>query len=247
MMGRSVLWTRIRLVQLFASAMTVIVIVFTFGAVARATATTASSVIKAAKKAVAGQAGVHVVLVAKNGSSSDIEKIVGDVGRTGGTEEISEDKATLTVEVTSSYAYASGNSSGLTTIFGLSSADAKKVGKRWVSWKAGSSQYSQIKSDTTVPSVAALLPDAKGTKLSTEITNGSTFYVLKWTTAATSSTPAVSNSFTISGGAAMLPVKEVATDSTGTKVTTSFSSWGEQVAVTVPPLTSTVASSKITG
>jgi hypothetical protein len=247
MMGRSVLWTRIRLVQLFASAMTVIVIVFTFGAVARATATTASSVIKAAKKAVAGQAGVHVVLVAKNGSSSDIEKIVGDVGRTGGTEEISEDKATLTVEVTSLYAYASGNSSGLTTIFGLSSADAKKVGKRWVSWKAGSSQYSQIKSDTTISSVAALLPNAKGTKLSSEITNGSNFYVLKWTTAATSSTPAVSNSFTISGGAAMLPVKEFATDSTGTKVTTSFSSWGEQVAVTVPTLTSTVAYSKITG
>ena len=242
MMGRSVLWTRVRLVQLFASAMAVIVTLFTFGAVAYAMATTASSVIKAAKKAVAGQAGVHVVLVAKNSSSSDIEKIVGDVGRTGGTEEISEDKATLTVEVTSSYAYVSGNSSGLTTIFGLSSADAKKVGRRWVSWKAGSSQYSQIKSDTTVPSVAALLPDAKGTKLSTEITNGSTFYVLKWTTAATSSSPKILNTLTVSARTT-LPVEETATSSSGAKETTMFSKWGEHVLVRVPPVASTISSS----
>jgi len=238
---------RVHFVEVLACAVAVVVFSVVLGAVASATTVTASSVLKAAKKAIAQQSGVHVVLVANSSSSSSIEKIVGDVGVTGGTEEISEGKESLKVEVTSSYAYVSGNLTGLTTIFGLSSAEAKKIGTRWTTWKAGTSQYSQIKSDTTISSVAALLPNAKGTKLSTEAINGSTFYVLKWATSATSSAPEVSNTFTISSGTMTLPVKETATDSTGTKVTTSFSSWGEQVPVTVPPVTSTVAFSKITG
>jgi hypothetical protein len=142
-------------------------------------------VIRSAELAIAKQASVHVVFVAHAGSPSKTETIVADVGRASGTETATEGKAALVVKLSSTHAYVSGNSSGLTTIFGMSSADAKKVGKDWESWKAGTSQYANLKSDLTMSSVSALLPKAKGTRLTTVVSKGSTFYVLKWTIAAT--------------------------------------------------------------
>ena len=131
---------------------------------------TTSSVIRTAKLAIARQASAHVVFVAHAGSPSKTETIVADVGRASGTETVTEGTAALAIRLSPSYAYVSGNSSGLTTIFGMSSADAKKVGKDWESWKAGTSQYANFKSDLTMSSVSALLPKAKGTRLTTVVT-----------------------------------------------------------------------------
>jgi hypothetical protein len=206
-----------------------------------------SSVIRTAKLAIARQTSAHVVFVAHAGSPSKTETIVADVGRTSGTEAVTEGTAALAIRLSPSYAYVSGNSSGLTTIFGMSSADAKKVGKDWESWKAGTSQYANLKSDLPMSSVSALLPKAKGTKLSTVVTGGTTSYVLKWSISATSSTPEVANTLMVSSGAVTLPVKETALISNGAKATTTISRWGEQFVVGVPPIAATIASSKITG
>jgi hypothetical protein len=89
---------------------------------------TPSSVIGTAKLAIAQQASAHVVFVAHADSPSKTETIVADVGRASGTETVTEGTADLAIRLSPSYAYISGNSSGLTTIFGMSSADAKKVG-----------------------------------------------------------------------------------------------------------------------
>jgi hypothetical protein len=140
--------------------------------------------------------------------------------------------------------YVSGNSSGLTTLFGLTSAEAKKVGQKWVSWTPGSSQYAQLKADLTLSAVRALLPKAKGTKVATK---GAKLSVLKWTLPATTSTPALSNTLTLSSGATTLPVTEVATSTGGTRVTTTLSDWGEPVLVSAPPAASVIGSSKVGG
>jgi hypothetical protein len=235
------------LVHALALAMTALVISSALGATAYAGVVTTDSVLRAAKATIAKQSGVHVVFKASSSSSSINEKIVADVGTTGGVETVFVGKADLTVKVTPTYGYVSGNSSGLTTIFGLSSADAKKVGTDWVSWKAGTSQYGNLKSSLTISSVTGLLPKAKGTRLSIDVTNGAKLYVLKWTSAATSSTPKLSNMLTVSAGATTLPVEETATDSGGTKVTTTLSKWGEHVLVKAPPVAATITSSKITG
>jgi hypothetical protein len=196
------------------------------------------------RAAIAKQTSAHVVFMAKSGSTSATEKIVADVGTSSGEETVTNGSAKISIRVTSTHAYLKGNQSGLTTIYGLTSAQAQKVGKDWVSSKAGTSQYSGLKSDLTMTSVKSLLPKAKGTKLST---NSAGLYVLKWSTAATSSLPSLSNTLTVSTGTATLPVTETSTAAGGTKATTKLSTWGEALVVATPPLSSTIASSLVTG
>jgi hypothetical protein len=208
---------------------------------------TTNSLLSTAKSAIAAQTGAHVVSMASSASSSSGEKIIADVGVTSGMEVISQGKAKLSVKVTTTGAYVSGNSSGLTTIFGFSAAEANKVGSDWVFWKTGTSQYSNLKSDVTISSVLEVLPKAKGTKLSTRTVGGTKVYDLKWTTAATSSLPKLSNTLTISTNGSTLPTDEASAASDGAKVTTVFSKWGEHVLVSTPPASSTVAVARITG
>ena len=211
--------------------------------VAASAAATTSSVLKAAKAAMAKQTGVHLVNSSKSGSSSALAIV--DFGTKSGEENVSEGKARLTYKLTPTYAYIGGNSSGLTTIFGLTAAQAKKVGKDWISAKAGTSEYAAFKSGLTISSLAGVLPPTKGTTLSTTVTDGVHLYVLKWTTAATSSTPKLSKMMTISAVGATLPVEEITTASNGS-ATTKFSKWGEPVAVSAPPVASTISFSKDT-
>jgi len=191
----------------------------------------------------AKQTGVHLVDSSKSGSSSALAIV--DFGTKSGDETLSEGKARLTLKLSPTYAYLSGNTSGLTTIFGLTAAQAKKVGKDWISVKAGTSEYAAFKSGLTISSLAGVLPATKGTTLSTTVTDGVHLYVLKWTTAATSSAPKLSNTMTISAAGATLPVEEITTASSGSS-TTKFSRWGEHVAVSAPPVASTISYSKVT-
>jgi outer membrane lipoprotein-sorting protein len=201
------------------------------------------SVLQSARTAISKEPGVHVSFVVVN-SSSVTERISAQAGTSNGTESVSADKASLKVRLTPTEAYISGNSSGLTSIFGMSSAEAKKVGKNWVSWKKSTSQYSDLESNVTVSSVAAILPKTKGTKVSTAVIGHTRSYLLKWKTAATKSSPTLSNTLAVSESTG-LPLQETTTDSTGTNVTTTFSKWGESVVVDAPPAGSTIASSRL--
>jgi Cu/Ag efflux pump CusA len=230
-----------------ALATAALVVSAALGTAAYAGVVTTSSVIATTKATIARQPGVHLVISAKSSSSSSTEKIVADFGTDGGVEKISNGNARLAIKVMPTYAFVSGNSSGLTTIVGLSSADAKRVGKHWVSWKAGTSQYSNLKSGITVSSVTAVVPKAQGSKLSTEVVNGAKRYVLRWTTAATSSSPKISSTLILSARGATLPIQETAIASGGAKESTVFSKWGEHVLVSVPSATSTIPYSQLTG
>jgi hypothetical protein len=201
-----------------------------------------AAVLAQAKAAIAGQSSVHVLFAAHSGTSSVTEKIVANVGTQTGAETVFEGTADLAIRVTPAFAYVSGNSAGFTTLFGLSSADAKQVGKRWESWKAGTKQYANLASDVTMSSVSALLPKAKGITL----TARSKTYVLKWTTAATKSIPKLTDALTISTET-NLPTSEKSTSPTGTSVTTTLSHWGADFAVKTPPVQSTIDSSQIKG
>lgn len=218
-----------------------------FSAQAYASGPSTSSVLKSAKSAISEQTGAHVVSIASSSSSGTIEKITADVAVSTGTETIKEGSANLSVEVTPTDAYVKGDSSGLTKIFGLSSAGARRAGRDWVVWKSGTSQYSNLKSDVTVSSILSVLPKSEGTKLSTRSSGGVELYVLEWTSAATSSIPELSNSVTIAAEAPNLPVKEVSAASGGASVKTVFSKWGEIVTVNAPPVASTISSAKVNG
>jgi hypothetical protein len=236
-----------RPVRVLAFATGALVIATAVGTPASAAAVTTSSVLAAAKAAIAKQSSVHLVLTMKPSSSSSTEKAIGDLGEKSGAEYVSLGKANLTLKVNPTDGYVSGNSSGLTTLFGLTSAQAKKLGKDWAAVKTGTSEYSGFKSGLTISSIMGMLPAAKGTKLSTEVVKGAKLYVLKWTAAATSSTPALSDTMTVSAVGVTLPVEETMAASGGGKETIIFSNWGEHVVVNAPPVGSTIAYSKITG
>ena len=219
----------------------------TLGTSASAAVVSTGSVLRSAKAAIAVQTSVHVVFIAHSRASSTTEKIIADVGTTSGSETLFEGKADLAIKVTPAHAYVNGNYSGLTTLFGLPAPQAKKLGTAWESWNAGTSQYSNLKADLTMSSVTALLPKAKGTKVSTKTTNGVKLFELQWTTASTSSMPQLSNRLTVSAQGDNLPVDEVATASGGVRVTTTLSKWGEDFRVSAPPAASTIASPEISG
>jgi hypothetical protein len=226
-------------------ATSLLVLTGALSTVASAGVVTTSSVLLSAKAAVQKHSAVHLVVNVTSGTS-DSEKVVEDAATAIGMETITEGTASATAKVTSSYAYMSGNSSGLTTILGLTSAQAKKVGKDWISMKSGSSEYSDLKKAVTLSSVTSVFPAAKGTKLSTSTVNGTKVNVLSWTTAATSSSPKISSSLTISAVGATLPIKETATAS-GEAETITLSKWDERVSVSAPSVASTIAYSKVTG
>jgi hypothetical protein len=226
-------------------AASLLVLTSALSTVASAGVVTTSSVLSAAKSAIQKHSAVHLEINVTSGSSS-AEKVVQDAATSTGIETITEGTASATVKVMPSYAYMSGNSSGLTTILGLTSAQAKKVGKDWVSMKSGASQYSDLEKVVTLSSVSSVFPAAKGTKLSTSVVNGTKVFVLSWTTAATSSAPKISSILTISAVGANLPIKETATAS-GEKEIITLSKWDEHVSVSAPSAASTITYAKVTG
>jgi hypothetical protein len=203
----------------------------------------AGSLLKSSSAAVKAQSSVHLTF-SVSAPGTPTERIVADVGTTSGMESISSGKAKLTVEVTPAASYVSGSATGLTTFFDLTAAQAKKLGTDWDVSKAGSADYSTLKSDVTVPSLASLLPKAKGVKVSVD---GPTVFVLTWTSVATSTTPKLSNTLRVAAKGSRLPLKELTTDAAGLKVITTLSKWGEPVTVSDPPVGSTIASASITG
>jgi hypothetical protein len=235
---------RLRVHVLGAVALVAVVLpLAVLGAPASAGTITAATVIKEAKAAIATQSSAHLEFDAGSSTTSATEQIVADVGAHVGTETVTDGAAVLHVMVTPDDGYISGSASGLTSLFGMTAAEATKVGKRWEFWKKGTTQYKNLESVVSVQSLQSLLPKSKGTKVSSQDSH----YVLTWTSAASGSTPKLSNTLTIAAKGKSLPVEETSTDAGGEKVTTSISKWGEAVVVHAPPAASTIASAAVTG
>jgi len=204
-------------------------------------------VLTSTRLAIAQQTSAHVVFTARSGPSSTTERIIADLSKGGGTETVFEGSSDVAIRLTPMFAYVSGNSSGLTNLFGMSAASAKKVGKDWESWEVGTSQYRNLKTDLTMSAVTELLPKVKGTTLTSGTSHGARIYILKWTTRATASVPKLSNALTIRASGLSLPITMTSTASDGTKITTEISKWGESLVVPAPPTASTISSSKVAG
>ncbi|MGO9657952.1 MAG: hypothetical protein ACLP7F_06270 [Acidimicrobiales bacterium] len=223
-------------------------LVLTLGAgeAAAAAPPTVSSLLAAAKAAIAKEGAVHLEVDSKSTTSANNEKVVADLGKKSGTESISTGADAVTIVVTPAYGYVSGNPGGLAKIVGLTSAEVKKVGRKWITLKAGSSQYTSIATDIRISSVQTVLPQAKGTTLSVDTALPVHLYVLSWTTAASSSNPKLSSTITFPVAGATLPIQEVTT-AKGSKETVTLSKWGEFVNIVSPPLSQTIPYSKVSG
>lgn len=201
---------------------------------------TASTLIAAAKSALAKEKGVHVSVSAINGKADNT--VSADIGRTSGTETYVSGNESFTITVTPSYAYLSGSKLGLTTLMGLSAAEQKKVGTAAISMKKGSTEYTSFETNLTSAAFSELVPPLKGTTLLSKRDKKTNGFQLTWSAKATSSTPKTTSVMTISSGIVTLPIKEKVTTSTSVSNTT-FTHWGETVVVKVP--SKTIAYSKI--
>ena len=202
-----------------------------------------SSLVNTAKATIAKESGVHVLVTTKTSSPSTT--IVADIGETNGVETITRGADEVTIRVTSTQAYLSGNAAGLTTLMGLSTKEQKKVGTDAISMKAGTSPYKSLASSTTIPVLANFLPAVKGTTYSTRTVDGHRYYELSWTTKATATTSESKTVLTLSSGPAILPIREFSTSSSGTG-TTVFTKWGEHVRAVVPSTSQTISYAAVT-
>lgn len=200
---------------------------------------TASSVLKAVQAAMSHESGVHIEVTSISGSTHSIATV--DLGAKGGTETYVSGTSHVKIVVTPKSAFLSGNKSGLINLVGLTAAQQKLVGTKAISMKFGTSPYASFRSNLTTSAFASFLPTTKTVALGRDKAN---HYVLTWSTKSSSSSPKVTSSLTVSSGAKKLPLKEVASASTGGG-TTVFSKWGESVSTPTPPASSTISYSKV--
>ena len=235
---------RLRLISISLALCTAVLVVDPLVAQASVKNPNVRSVLKATRAAISKESGVHVTHTSKSGSTS--ASVVADIGQTSGTEHVTSGSENVTITVTPSYAYLSGNKAGLGSIMGLSSAEQKGIGSDWLTMKAGTTPYKDLAASATISLVTSMLPSVKGTTYSADNLKNTKEYQLSWTTKATSSTPKEKSVFTISAAKAALPIKSTISTSSGAG-TTTFSKWGERVTVTTPPSSSTIAYSKVFG
>lgn len=204
---------------------------------------TVKSVLKATKKAMGKESGVHIYVKSKSGTDASLVTV--DIGAKYGEETIASGKSVVKIIVTPTDAYLSGTKTGLTTIMGLTAAEQAKVGSLSVVMKSGTSPYTSFHSNLTTAVLAGILPVAKGTKYKTG-SDSSKDYQLSWKTAATSTAAATKSVLTISSGSKTLPIKEVITGKSGGG-TTTFSRWGEHVVEHAPAAAFTIPYAKVIG
>ena len=213
-------------------SLAVTAVTFGVGAGAGATAKpTAASVLAAVKTAMSHESGVHISVTSSSTTTHSVATV--DIGTKGGKETYVSGTSRVQIVVTSASAYLSGNATGLTGLVGLTAKQQKLVGTKAIEMKVGTSPYASFKSNLTTSAFAAFLPTTKSITLSRDKAND---FVLTWSTAATSTAPAVKSTLTISSGKKALPLKEVASAKTGGG-TTIFSKWGESVKTPTPSST----------
>ena len=206
-----------------------------------------TSLVAAIKKAIVAQGSVHLdVKGYQKGTKAAVETAAWDVGMTSANESITEGKGAVTIRVTPKAAYFSGNATGLTKIIGLSSAQTKKVGPRWVELKAGTSQYKGFAGAETFSALpdGVLPPSTTSVKLSSGTLDGGRVDVLTWRVAATGSTEALAEKLVVPATARPLPLTEV-TSAGGDSRTNLFSKWGLRFPVPVPAPRSIIEYSKL--
>ncbi|MGC8498129.1 MAG: hypothetical protein ACP5OV_01345 [Acidimicrobiales bacterium] len=181
---------------------------------------------------------VHLVV---RTSSPRPSTIVADIGRRSGRETYRNGTAIVNVLVTPRAAYVRGNAAGLRQFVGLTRAQERRVGDRFVVMRAGTSQYSGFAANLTVASLAGLLPPSRGVAVHLA---GAHRVVLSWTS--TSSAGTSSTALTVRVGARVLPEVETVHGALGGG-SIRFSRWGRVVRVGAPAPGRTIAYRAVTG
>ncbi len=206
---------------------------------ASAGAPSVARILRRARNDMLAAGSVHLVVQVRGARQSTI---VADIGRAAGRETYRSGSAMVTVLITATAAYVGGNATGLRTLVGLTPAQVRRVGRRFVEMRAGTSQYSGFAANLTVVALAGLLPHGGGI---TARTTGTGSVLLSWKSTSRAS-GAASSQMTLAVGTRVLPTLEVVRSAAGGG-STHFSRWGRPVVVEAPPAGRTIADSAVSG
>lgn len=199
-----------------------------------------TALVAATRKAIVAAKSAHFELASTVSGTS--ERITADTAATAGRQVITSGTSTATLIVLPRFAYFSGNKSGLARFFGMPANDITRVGAKWVSVRAGTTQYTRFKAAVDASLLTGFLPSAKSVQVASATVGSRRGYSLRWTT--TSSGRKVSYTLTVAATGPPLPIDDAITSGKDHERTT-FSKWGETVKLSAPR--STIAFTKLAG
>ncbi len=201
---------------------------------------TSKSILAAMKRAMAAEDSVRCVVTAYDASTKVTTTITEDAGRKRGLESLMVGEAKILFRLTPTAAFVSGNTAGL-KLLGLTSAQLKIVGKKWIFTKPSTSQYSGVDEAVTIKpllqTVQSLLPKNSKVVMTTGRVNGQAARILKWSTISSKKVAHLVLDVTANGPS--LPIRLIKDQGKSTASLT-FSNWGEPIHVLVPTSTVTL-------
>jgi hypothetical protein len=200
----------------------------------RKQAGTAKAVVVAVRKAILSQSAVRLSSTSRSATTHKIlETAVFDAGRTSSSQRYRTTTGRLSILVSPTAAWFTGNAAGLTSLFGVPPSLVGKIGRKWVMIGRSQVQYKDLAAAvlSSVPSQVLPSASAKGLRLSSSTDAGAHVRVLTWTDASSGTRAAYR--LIVAGMGRALPILETETTSTATLVT-SFGHWNEHVVVTAP-------------
>ena len=135
------------------------------------------------------QGSARVAIVGRESPSHKLaERLVADMAGDSARESISEPGARATIRVTPTAAYLSSGGAGLTKLLGLSSAQARAAGSRWIRVPTGTAEYKDLVAEDTIKALpASILPAAStSVRAQTVYANGRLVRRLIWKVARSS-------------------------------------------------------------
>ena len=201
----------------------------------------ASDLLAKMKHATNMQSSVRLTIQASQGAPKLNETVTVDSSRNSGRQTAVSGKERANVLLTTSGAYLSGNSLGLTAFFALPKDDLALVGTKWISIKPGTTQYKSFVSAITVKNLLAnLLPTSKSLSVRATTYKSEPTYEIDWSISSSGTTTKLT--LTVPRTGRVLPLAESA--STGKTVEHSYlTNWGERINVQAPK--NTIAITKL--
>lgn len=188
-----------------------------------------------------------------DGSRDPVETISAQIGRSSSLETLAQGDAAATIRITPKLGYFSGNLAGLSRLIGLPSPTAARVRGRWIEVSKGSSEYTDLATEETIPALpASILPlGVSAVVLRHETAAGKPADVLSWRstiggTAGSGSGAELDESLDLSSTPPHLPESETTVVGNESQ-TVAFLDWGQPFRVQAPSSAAVVPLSDISG
>lgn len=199
------------------------------------TAKLVAALVTDARRAMNTSAGVHIDVTSRTSQAAGVQHASFDSGTSSAAETLTDGRASGRLRVTAQAVYFSGNRAGLVNFFGLAKQAAARVGGRWVTARAGTSQYTSLASGTLIASIpATILPASNAVTVTSTTAHGVPVYRLAWTSFIDNASTPIHETLDLAASGSHAPVSETSRSARSSQVDL-FTQWGSAPTVLAPP------------